>query len=380
MKFTQANVTAFQSPPGKADHFEWDEALPGFGIRVQNGGRKSYVAQYKIGTRQRRLSLGKVEKVKFSAAQKEAKSIFELVAKKIDPATERAKAVAEAGQTFNPAIDGFLAKLKEERAESYHAATKKYLEEHFKALHKLPLTSIDRAMAAKELNTIKEERGPIAMNRARSAGSAFFNWVIREGLCETNPFDKTNKNGETHRERTLTPRELKVIWNGVPDDEFGDIVKLFILTMQRRDEIGGLPTSEFNREKRQLEIKGARFKNGKDNTIPLSDAAFDILQKRYDKEREFIFGRYDTGFSGWSKAKAELDEVLGINDSWVFHDFRRTGKTVMEEELDVPDAVSESILNHAKKGLNKVYNTATYIAKKRDALDQYAAYILSAVA
>lgn len=379
MKFTQASVSAFKAPSGKADHFEWDEALPGFGIRVQNGGRKSYVAQYKIGTRQRRLSLGKVEKVTLSAAQKEAKSIFESVAKKVDPATERAKAVAEAGKTFNPAIDGFLAKLKNERSDSYYAATKKYLEEHFKALHKLPLTSIDRAMAATELNTIKEERGPIAMNRARSAGSAFFNWAIREGLCETNPFDKTNKNDETHRERTLTPRELKVIWHGVPDDEFGDIVKLFILTMQRRDEIGGLPTSEFNREKRQLEIKGARFKNGKDNTIPLSDAAFDILEKHYDKDREFIFGRYDTGFSGWSKAKAELDEVLDINDPWVFHDFRRTGKTVMEEDLDVPDAVSESILNHAKKGLNKVYNTATYIAKKRNALDQYAAYILSVV-
>jgi integrase len=140
------------------------------------------------------------------------------------------------------------------------------------------------------------------------------------------------------------------MWHGVPDDEFGDIVKLFILTMQRRDEIGGLPTSEFNREKRQLEIKGARFKNGKDNTIPLSDAAFDILEKHYDKDRKFIFGRLDTGFSGWSKAKAELDEALGINDPWVFHDCRRTGKTVMEEDLDVPDAVSESILNHAQEG------------------------------
>jgi hypothetical protein len=103
------------------------------------------------------------------------------------------------------------------------------------------------------------------------------------------------------------------------------------------------------------------------------------LEKHYDKDGKFIFGRYDTGFSGWSKAKAELDEVLGINDPWVFHDFRRTGKTVMEEDLDVPDPVSESILNHAKKGLNKVYNTAKYISKKRDALDQYAAYILSVV-
>jgi hypothetical protein len=56
------------------DHFEWDDALPGFGIRVQNGGRASYVVQYKIGTKEKRRSLGKVDKVALSAAQKEAKA------------------------------------------------------------------------------------------------------------------------------------------------------------------------------------------------------------------------------------------------------------------------------------------------------------------
>ncbi len=77
MKFTQASVNNYEAPPGKRDHFEWDDALPGFGIRIQNGGRASYVVQYKIGTVEKRRSLGKVDKVALTAAQKEAKSYFE---------------------------------------------------------------------------------------------------------------------------------------------------------------------------------------------------------------------------------------------------------------------------------------------------------------
>jgi integrase len=395
MKFTQANVTTFKTPSGKPDHMEWDEALPGFGIRVQNGGGKSYVAQYKIGTRQRRLSLGKVEKVSLLSAQREAKSIFESVAKKIDPAIERGNAIAEAGKTFSPAIDGFLAKLKEERSESYHTATKKYLEEHFKALHKLPLASIDQATASRELKTIDKERGPIAMNRARSAGSVFFNWAWREGLCKHNPFEMTNKNEEDEdgRERTLEPKELNAIWSALPDDDYGDIVRLLTFTLCRRTEIGSLRRTEINWAERTIELPAKekvdgrwerRTKNGRVHVVPLTRQAFAILAARKDGEGEFVFGRYDGPYSGWSKSKAELDEKLDI-PHWVLHDLRRTGDTVMSEDLSVLPHIVDAVMNHvstptsAKKGIRKKYNKAQYLKEKRDALEQYAEYVLSVV-
>jgi len=32
--------------PGPADYFIWDSELKGFGLKVSNGGRKTYVCQY----------------------------------------------------------------------------------------------------------------------------------------------------------------------------------------------------------------------------------------------------------------------------------------------------------------------------------------------
>jgi integrase len=382
MKFTQASVTAFKPPPGKPDHMEWDEALPGFGLRIQNGGSKAYVAQYKIGTRQRRLSLGKVEKVSLVSAQKEAKSIFELVAKKIDPASLRAKATVEAGQTFDPVIDQYLEKLNDERSPAYYAANKLYLRSHFKALHKMMLASIDRATVARELQGIKKVKGPIAMNRARSGLSAFFNWAIREGLCDTNPVDKTNKNEETSSDRTLTAKELKAIWSKLPDSDYGRIVKLLTLTCQRRDEIGSLEWTEVNFDKKQIELPANRTKNHRAHIVPLAAPALAILKSiDHDGDDKFVFGRYKGPFSGWSKAKEELNEQLDISP-WILHDLRRTGSTGMGEFCGVMPHVVEAVLNHvsgSKVGVAGVYNKAMYLDDKRDALNKYAEYVLSIV-
>jgi site-specific recombinase XerD len=104
------------------------------------------------------------------------------------------KATKEAGQTFDPIIDRYLEKVKDERASSYYDANKLYLQRHFKALHKTTLASIDRATVGRELHAITKAKGPTAANRSRAALSAFFNWAIREGLTESNPVDNTNKN------------------------------------------------------------------------------------------------------------------------------------------------------------------------------------------
>ena len=35
MKLTQANAAKVKLPGGKSDHIEWDDALPGFGLRTR---------------------------------------------------------------------------------------------------------------------------------------------------------------------------------------------------------------------------------------------------------------------------------------------------------------------------------------------------------
>jgi integrase len=73
-----------------------------------------------------------------------------------------------------------------------------------------------------------------------------FNWAIREGYeIAANPVAGTNRPEEPpSRARVLTDPELTTLCSALPVGQFGDIVRLLILTAQRREEIGCLRWKE----------------------------------------------------------------------------------------------------------------------------------------
>jgi integrase len=381
MKFTEATVKAFVAPAGKADHYEWDDSMPGFGFRCQSGGRKVYLVKYRVGKKQRKLTLGATNKVSLEAARTNARALFAKVSMGVDPANERAVAVADAAKTFDVVIDDYLETVKAERSKGHYEATVLALKVRFKRLHGLALASIERSTVATALNTIRKDNGPIAMNRNRTYLSSFFNWAIGDGFCEFNPVDKTNRNEENSRERVLENSELKTIWRALPDNDFGKCCKLLALTSQRRSEIGGLRVEEFNRDERQIELPKERTKNGLPHVVPLSDAAFAILDSITTEGKQFFFGRTtSSGFSGWSDSKAELD-LKAKTKHWTIHDFRRTGSTRMGDEGVLPHVV-EAVLNHIsgnKAGVAGTYNKALYLKEKREALNTLASFVMRVV-
>jgi integrase len=120
-----------------------------------------------------------------------------------------------------------------------YAEAQRYLTRTAAPLHKLPVTGVTQARVVELLDEIAENSGDVSANRARSALSHFFNWVQKRGieLPNGNPVQHAEKRSEKSRERVLTDDELRAIWNACGDDDYGAIVKLLMLTGQRRDEI-----------------------------------------------------------------------------------------------------------------------------------------------
>jgi integrase len=373
VRFTEANVKAFKPPAGKLNYSLWDESLPGFGFRVQGGGNKIYYAKYRMGSNQRWLKIGAVEKISLAEATKKAKGFFGSVADNIDPANTKAKAVAALSTTFGPAIDVYLEQLKTNKvSDGYYKRNEAHLRRSFKALHTISLNAIDRATVSRELNVIKK-RGPVVANRARSILASFFNWAMATGICDSNPVDKSIKNKEQSRDRALTAAELKVLWFGLEDNEYGQIVKLLALTGQRLNEIAGLQWSEVKFAEKQIDLPAHRNKGRREHIIPLSPPALAIL-KSIKRDGKSLFSKRNN----WQYDKDKLDQKLDI-PHWVLHDLRRTAKTNMSKFCKVQPHVSEAVLNHKPRGLEAVYNAYEYLDEKRDALDKYAAWIMKVV-
>lgn len=381
MKFTQTNVRSLKPPIGKADITIWDEAMAGFGIRFRNGGAGAFVIQYQIGERQAKMTLGKVAKVELEQAQIEAKQHFAMIAKKIDPAVERAKVMTDNEQTFEPLIDPFIAFLERKgRSAGYVKWTRRCLTHYMTDLHRRPVKGIERADISRELRRITAERGPVSSKNSRAALSKFFSWIIGEGLAHHNPVDGTNKEEAGVRDRVLTPEEIVCIWNESGEGDYGKIIKLLILTAVRKSSIGNLSRKELLFDKAMLDLPKQRNKNKERFLVPLSRQALAILSSVTErKESPFVFGEGEGGFSGWSKCKERLDGRLGEGfEHWVHHDFRRTFETLGKDVCKIPPHVTDVCLHHvgeARKGVKRHYNYANYLDEKRSALQVWADYI-----
>jgi integrase len=239
---------------------------------------------------------------------------------------------------------------------------------------------VTRATVAAQVRTIVKNNGPVAANRARASLSAMFRWAIGEGLCEENPVIGTNKQEENGpRERSLSDSEAAAVWLAAPDNDYGRIVRLALLTGCRRNELGGLRWSEIDLEGRTITLPADRTKNGQTHIVPLCDAVLEILNSIPRDGRDFVLGAGAGGYSGWSRAKKTLSKKTKFKEPWTLHDLRRTVRTGMGM-LGVAPHVAEAALNHLPPKLIRTYDRNTYAAEKKAALDLWASHLAVAIA
>ena len=390
MRLIEGNIAkAIREARDKSDFLAWDDELHGFGLRIRNG-KRSWVFQYKLGEREHRMRLGgpelNCEQARTLAQAQKGDVSKAKLGHGVDPHIARERARAEAkptsrGKTLSSLIADYLdAKVSALRPRSYNE-TKRHLERNFEPLHDYELRAIHRADVATRVREIAKDSGPVEANRSRASLSAMFTWAIGDGLCDSNPVAGTNKQEENGpRERSLTDAEAAAVWLAAPDNDYGRLIRLILLTGCRRTEVADLRWSEVNLEERTITLPGERTKNHAKHVVPLSDPAVEILAAIPRRcGRDYVFGIGKYGFSGWSKGKRHLNEVAALKEPWNPHDLRRTVRTGMGK-LGVLPHVAEAVLNHLPPKLIRTYDRNIYDVEKRAALDQWAAHLKIVVA
>jgi integrase len=381
------------------DRGKFSERAPGLALRVREAGSRKWVFFYRWGKKQRSFTIGDASGADRAAdgsgwtlqkARTEARELRLKVDKNINPGDERKvhrETQTKDNNLFSDIVRDYLVFKQPQMKQRSFEECKRHLEQHWKVLNKLPVATIDRFTVAGHLRNLVKDSGPVGADRARSSLSAMFAWAIGEGLTENNPVIGTNKASDRKpRERVLSDSELAAIWNAAPDNAYCRIVRLLMITGQRREEIGGLREAELvsldQPDGARIALPGTRTKNSRPHDVPLSAMAVATLRAQPSLAgRTLIFGEGKGGFSGWSKSKAALDAISQVKD-WTLHDLRRTAATRMAD-LNVQPHVIEAILNHVsghKSGVAGIYNRSTYAMEKRAALCLWASHIKMIVA
>ncbi len=379
MKLTQKALDALTLPDGKDEVICFDDAVPGLGLRLRRGGSRSWVFQFKIGDRHRRMSLGSASAIRLADARETARDLHAAVRLGRDPASEKAEGRVRAAETVAAVLRTYLPYQRTRLRPRSLVEIERHLLKHSLPLHGMSLAAITRRDIAGALSSVATTSGTVAANRLRASLGAFFQWCMREGLTGANPVIGTERRIERPRERVLSDSEIQALWAATDDGHrFSAVVRLLLLTGQRAGEIGGLMWTEIGEDR--ITLPAARTKNKRPHVVPITEPVRAILDAQ-PRRGDHVFGRRDRAFVSWSVSKEALDTRMRESgariEHWTLHDLRRCCATRMAD-LGVQPHVIETLLNHVgghKRGVAGIYNRSTYEREKRLALDMWGAHI-----
>ncbi|MFC3167305.1 tyrosine-type recombinase/integrase [Paracoccus fontiphilus] len=421
---------AVEAAKPKATRYEIPDArIAGLFLVVQPSGGKSWAWRYRLAGKPKKLTIGPIladrseERVPhigdahtLAEARAAAENAARVLAEGGDPAAlKRAdvQASREGTDTVDHALEEYLRLHVEKKNRANTIASVK----SFLALHVRPAWTGKKlkAIAAKDVRDLMRKvedpvekngrmrGGPVAAKRGHAVLSRFFAWCVTEGKIPASPVISTAAPSSPEaRDRILTDDEVSLVWRaadriGAP---FGPMLRLLLLTGQRREEVAAMRWAEIEGIHGPAPlwvIPASRSKNGKPHAVPLAPEAAAILQAlprvtdpNTGKESQFVFTTTgETPVSGYSKAKARLDHEIAelVGDeadpipAWRLHDLRRTVASGMAR-LAQPVHVVEAVLNHrsgAISGVAAVYIRHEFADEKRAALSAWARAVMALV-
>jgi integrase len=354
------------SPPQKGQKDYFDTVVPGFGVRVSQGGTRSFFLFVGKKNSRERKSIGRWGIITLAQARAEAKRLL----------AERTLGHRQLKTiTFSAALlqfeEQWYPHLKPRTIKDY----KRIFKDHFSK--KLG----DYRLADIEFETItaitdKLVKTPTEQKHALVVCNTFFRWCVRRRLLKHSSLDGVDIPKPPSRKRVLSDEELTKVYRALVDcpDPFRSIVRLLILSGQRRGEITALRPAWFKHNEQAIVLPPEITKNKREHVVPLGPMALAVLAD-LPKEAALYFpcSRHNGNmFSGFSKAKKLLDKLLPGLAPWTLHDLRRTFSTNLAK-LGVLPHIKEMLLNHvaAKSDVEAIYDTYKYLPEMRAAMEKW---------
>ena len=420
LNLTDAAVKRIKTPIDLARVEYWDTTTidgkpTGLGLRVSQTGARSWVMivrALKAGNWvQQRVTLGKYPALTLAEARKAAVEARTRAERGEDPGSvpreQRREQVDNSRNIYAAVVPDFLARYRgrQNRRPAPRTLTeiqRVLTSDLFTDWRERPLAEVRRRDV---LDTLMERGVEVMANRTLAYLRMMFGWALEREIIKINPTGGIKKPGaEQSRERVLTTAEMHAIWQATAPtqankgDLFEGIIKVLMLTGQRRDEVAGLRWSEIDGD--TWHLPAGRTKNRREHQVHLAAPVLAILAERQAEQAamglhtDFVFtsGIDHAGvrakvagprpFCSWSKSKGRLDGRAQIAP-WTLHDLRRTLATRLAEDLRTPPHTIKAILNHAsgtRAGVAGTYNRALlYQDERRATLNAWAAYVLRLV-
>lgn len=364
-KLTDVSVRALNPPP-KGQVTYWDEGLECFGVRVSQGGTKSFVTYFSSSNKW--TTIGRYPVLSLKEARTEAKRLI---------AENTLGKVRPAHISFDEAKRLFLEASAQKNKPRTTADYRRLLNSHFR-FGKKRLAELGRHDILRKIDRLKDT--PTEQNHAFVAARTLLRWAVRNEYLDGNPLEGLSPPAKlAPRDRVLSNEELATVYKAARayPYPYGPIVSLLLLTGQRRGEIAALQWDWIDADNQTITLPASLTKNKHKHTFPYGYKVAEVIEEvpeigdyLFPARRERVRGKPTTIFNGWGKEKSLFDATLEDVASYRLHDLRRSFSSHLAS-LGTPIHVTEKLLNHVSgevSGIRAVYNRYSYLPECKEAV------------
>jgi integrase len=354
-----------------------DPLSPGYlFVRVMRSGVKSYVTVARNASgRQVWHTIERCDRMTIAEARIESANIVARIKQGLTPEEQ-------APDTLAVVAENWLARVGKGQREI--AEKERRIRKHLlPALGSYVLTEIKKSHVSALLDKVEDKHGARTADMVRTDLLSIATWQSGRIDDYTPPFRGMPKRSQSAaRERVLDRTELALVWNAAADaGRFGAIIKLLLLTGQRREKVLTMRWSDVDLTSGQWTIpkqSGDAKQKGAPDELVLPPVALDLIKAQVRlASSPWIFPAYrgDGHITGVGELKKDFDTKLPADmPNWTLHDLRRSARTYMAE-ADVPFHVAEKILGHALAGVAGTYDRSKMALQMTAALATLAGYI-----
>lgn len=382
MRLTKSTIErAKYDGDGTARDVRWDDAVPGFGVRVYPSGRKAFVLSYRVGTKKRLMALGDFDALgpSLDEFRKRARRELNKVEEGKDPLEEKRRAVQ--AKTFGDLLDRYIQEYAKRRKKTWKKDERRfelYVPKDWRSRKAANITYSDIS----DLHSkIGDHGAPYEANRLVEILRKAFNLAPKWNMVDAaapNPARGIERFKEVKRARWVRPDEVREIAKAI-DTESSVYVRaaiwLYLLTGARRTELLQAKWCDVDWGQRQLRLP--ETKSGEEQVVSLSGPALVLLQSiPHEEKNPYILPGAKKGHHLVNIAKpwGRIRKAAGVEDVRL-HDLRRTvGSWMSQAKVDL-NTIKDA-LRHAS-----ISTTLTYARlgadPAREAIEDYGQRVLA---
>jgi len=377
---TDAKIKAIR--PQAKRYVVWEDGGTGMGIRIFPSGKRSFVFMYRFEGKARMMTLGSYPNIGLATARTKVAESKEKVTQGIDPGAKwlEIKHNERTAHTIKALVEEYLEKWARPRKKSWKEDERVLRKDVVPKWGRKKAKDIKRRDVVLLLDEIMGRGAPIQANMTYAIIRKMFNFAVGRSILDTSPCVAIPSPAKPkRRDRVLNEDEIKQFWKNLDAAKMADgtrwILKLILITAQRKGEIAGAEWKEFDLKRGWWIIPAERAKNKLPHRVPLTKLALEYLHqvKELSKDSPWIFpspiNDCPVTGPGIDHAVRKNREIFKI-DHFVPHDLRRTAASQMTS-LGISRLVVAKILNHSESGVTAVYDRYSYDKEKIFALNKW---------